>query len=74
MERTPAPAEASHYGVSMSEIREQDLIDAPMGGALYIGGIGSTSECNTLEGALRYVTRKINAAAGEPIAELEVAA
>lgn len=73
IERSRADIECPGYGMPNSRLSEVDIID-PVPGTLFIGGIGdAVSSCSTVESAVRYVAAKINEAAGEPIAELEVA-
>lgn len=69
MERSDMPTDVG-YGRSQSKIKPEDLVDAP-DGALFIGGVGSTSKCHTMAGALEYAKAEINAAFGEDVAELE---
>jgi hypothetical protein len=70
LERTRQPYD-SGYGASQSLIYEDDMV-APVPGALYVGGVGSSGgACYTLSDALAYAKGQINRAAGDAIAELE---
>lgn len=74
MERSPRSYEDYGYGMPRDQPERADFLDIAED-ALLIGGIGvngGNSKCRTMEEALAFVEAEVNAAAGEPIASLEV--
>lgn len=77
-ERSPPQMETSGYG-SCSTLKAADVLDLPAN-ALIIGGLGAGSGhgCASMDTALEYAKKQINAAAmlqyGEPLAALELEA
>ena len=74
IERSRKSMQSPGYGRPNSNLSKVDLL-YPAPDTWFIGGVGCAGHlCQTLQGATKYLTDKVNTAAKEDILEMEVAA